>query len=262
VTVGDPVRTIPAAETGGEPIDAPGDRAFRPVEVAYRDLDGVPYDAPQSATVRPEELTRLALVIDGTAYPVRFTGASSATSYVTVARGGASDPALRVEFDGVTQEVDAAGRRDTGAAAGLYRASTRTLLASCGRSEVRRCDYDLWEYPWVEGLGWASARRPGATWVVALVQTWLRADRIRSGAAVCDADDLTGELAVTVDGARADERLDAPHPTYRGQPELAARGAYLLPPAAEHRLEVTSRWSCRFGDTSVARTVVDRARVR
>ncbi|GAA1538845.1 hypothetical protein [Nocardioides humi] len=269
VTVGDPVRTIPGDEVaGGKAIDAAGDREFRPVRVAYVDLEGAPASAPQDPSVDPAELTTLTLHVGDGAYRLPFSGTGEA-SYLEVAKTSGADFALDVEFDGVVQSVDAAGNRETGAAAGLYDAGTGLDLASCGEQEedtpagvdpasVRTCRYDLWEYPYVEGLGWASARDPEATWVVATAQTWLRADQIQVDGRPCRAAAMGGTLRVRVDGQPQTAELPVDANRRAGGHGLGARGAFLLPAADQHELEVTSTWGCRLGDRSEDVEMVDR----
>ncbi|MBM7519037.1 hypothetical protein [Nocardioides nitrophenolicus] len=257
VTVGAPVRTIPGAEvSGGQAVDAGRGREFLPVAVAYDDLLGVPYDAPQADT-DPTELTRLELHVGERGYRVPFVEVGR-TSYLEVPTGAADQLSLDVEFDGVTQSVDAAGERVTGLAEGLYHASTRTTLESCGDRDERTCRYDLWEYPYVEGLGWASQRRPDATWVVVTAQTWLRADQVRVDGEACRAEALGGSIRLRVDGEPATAELSVPANVRPGGHGLGAKDAFLVAPAPTHELEVTSTWGCRLGERSADREFVDR----
>lgn len=257
VTVGAPVSTIPAAEVGGgQAIDAGGGREFLPVAVAYDDLVGVPHDAPQADT-DPTELTRLDLHVGERTHRVPFAEGGR-TSYLEVAKGASDDLRLDVAFDGVAQSVDAAGQRVTGVAAGLYDASTRTALESCGEQVERTCRYNLWEYPYVEGLGWASQRQPDATWVVATAQTWLRADQVRVGGEACRPAAMGGSIAVRVDAGTPTEELSVAPNRRAGGHGLGARAAFLLAPADHHTLEVASTWGCRLGDRSADREFVDR----
>ncbi|TNM40407.1 hypothetical protein FHP29_10135 [Nocardioides albidus] len=268
LTVGAPVRTIPGDEVvGGAAIDADDDAEFLPVAVDYGRLEGVPWSAPLGST-DPEELTKLAVEVGGRSYPVPFDDVGG-RSYVEVPAGADDDLALEVTFDGVTQRIDAAGKRELGKAAGLYDATERTGVVSCGewdvdrpggapRATARRCGYDLWEYPWVAGRGWAAEREAGATWVVATADMWLRADEIRSGSTACESDDLDGRLLLRVDGRdRTDDvRAETGHPPGAGR--LVAQEVFLLPPAPQHDLEITSTWTCRIGDHDVEREFVDR----
>lgn len=265
VTIGKPVSRIPGDQVvGGEALEAAEDREFLPVQVDYADLEGTPADAPQDPAVDPADLTTLAVVLASHSYPVPFSDVREA-SYLDVAKASDAEPALEVGFDGVQQSVDAAGHRETGEAAGLYDASTRVDLVSCGEQGAdtpegvsRTCRYALWEYPYVEGLGWASKRTADATWVVVTAQTWLRADQIRSGEQVCRPTAMAGNSEVRVDGQPATGELPVAGNRRGGGRGLGSRGAYLLVPADQHGLEITSRWRCRIGEDITKVEFVDR----
>ena len=273
VTVGAAVRTIPGAEViGGRPIEAGDGRAFVPVELAYDDRAGVPWNAPLGSrkTADPAALSTVTLVLGDDAHRLAFPRVADRWYVETTVRDADRQPELRVAFDGVEQTVDAAGRRTTGEAAGLYTASTRRELVSCGRHDATRpkgapralgrsCAYDLWEFPWLAGRGWAADPRPGTTWVVATGDVWLRADELRDGVEACAPEDLTGSLRLRVDDT--DLTDDLVHEVLRppGFGRLTAQDAFLLPTAPEHRLELTSSWRCRIGDRTVERSDVDRA---
>ncbi|HWI43415.1 MAG TPA: hypothetical protein VNS81_07325 [Nocardioides sp.] len=263
VTVGDPVTTIPGDEVaGGDAIEAGDGHAFRPVQVAYDDLAGVPWNAPQDPAVEPGDLTRLTLDVGEDSARVPF-GDGSGRSYVEVARDAGSDLALEVEFDGVAQRVDAAGRREAGDAQGLYDdLTTPGRLSSCGEQAAdrpegapaavgRTCEYDLWSYPWLEGLGWASKRTSGATWVVATARTWVRADELRAGGEHCEAAGLQGATTLSVDGREPDEELTAKSFPVSGGRQLLEQDAFALPAASRHRLRITSTFRCRFSGETV-----------
>jgi hypothetical protein len=262
VTVGDPVRTIPGGEVvGRKAIEAGDGREFLPVGVSYDDIVGVPFDAPQDAT-DPDELTRLDLHVGDKAYRVPFDSVGT-LSYLEVPTAGDDALSLDVAFDGVSQSVDSAGKRETGdAAAGLYDASTRAELLSCGEGATdqaaRTCRYNLWEYPYVEGLGWASKRTSGTTWVVVTAQTWLRADQLPVDGKTCRAVAMGGSIRVRVDGEAGTAELPVDANNRAGGHGLGAKVAFLVPHADQHELEVTSTWGCRLGDRSADREFVDR----
>lgn len=270
VTVGKAVRTIPGDEVvGGKPVEADSGREFLPVAVVYDDLVGVPYDAPQ-AEVSPEKETDLALHVGDRSYRIPFDR-DTTRSYIELPSSTGGDVSLDVAFDGVSQSVDAAGRRDLGEAAGLYDASTRMELQSCGgeegsrldggdRSWLRTCRYNLWEYPYVEGLGWASKREPGTTWVVATAQTWLRADQLDADGMTCRPAAMGGSILVRVDGRSSTQELPVQANNLGNGHGLGAKEAFLLAPADQHDLEVTSTWGCRLGDRSADRKFVDRVK--
>lgn len=269
VTVGEPVTRIPGAEVvGGKALEAGDDREFLPVQVDYTDLEGTPADAPQDPAVDPADLTTLAVVLADQSYPLSFSDGPEA-SYLDVAKAPGAEPGLEVGFDGVQQSVDAAGHRETGEAAGLYGASTRLDLQSCGEQGAdspagasRTCRHALWEYPYVEGLGWASMRNAEATWVVVTAQTWLRADQIRSGGQACRTSAMAGNAEVRVDGQPAAADLPVAENRRGGGRGLGARGAFLLPSAEQHEVEITSRWRCRIGEDITKVEFVDRVASR
>ncbi|MBM9459652.1 hypothetical protein JK386_07035 [Nocardioides sp. zg-536] len=273
LTVGGQVRTIPAAQVAsGEAIEADGDRAFVPIRVEYRDLEGTPATAPQDPAVDPAELTRVSLVIGGASYPVPFSAADE-LSYLEVEQSSDDGLSLEVEFDGVPQSVDESGRRDEGESAGLYDASTRLELLSCGEetedrpegagaAPVRTCRYDLWQYPYLEGLGWASQAEPGAIWAVATAQTWLRADQVRGQGGGCRPGAMGGSARLSLDGQQAIEELPVVANQRAGGHGLGARAAFLVTPSPEHDLEIVSTWGCRLGDRSQDQAFVDRVSAR
>ncbi|MFD1246651.1 hypothetical protein ACFQ3F_02510 [Nocardioides ginsengisoli] len=273
LTVGEPVTTIPGDEVvGGKDVRADDGRSFVPVEITYHDRVGVPWNAPVASrkSADPAALTKVALVLGGEAHALELPRVTTRSYVETTSADAKRSPALKVDFDGVAQSVDAAGKRVTGEAAGLYTASTRRSLVSCGRHDAtrppgapralgRRCDYDLWESPWLAGRGWAFEKRPGTTWVVATGDVLLRPDELRRGARTCSPDELTGTLRLQVDGASLTDDLVHQQLQPPGFGRLVAQDAFLLPPATDHELELTSTWRCRIAGRTVEQTFVDRA---
>lgn len=270
VTVGEPVDSIPADEvTDGDVIEADEDHVFLPVRVVHDDLDGVPGSAPQ-ADIDPRTVTQVVLDVGSGVVDVPFETLDD-RSYLEVEQVGGLE--LEVTFDGVSQRVDERGRRTPGVATGLYDASQRTALRPCGNEleqvpdgvdprPLRTCRYELWEYPYVEGIGWASTTDDEMTWVVATAQTWLRADQIRLGSQSCDVDAMSGTLTLRVDGAAPDVELPVDANVRAGGRGLGARAAFRLPAADTHVLEAASDWTCQVGDRSAGASHEDRVTAR
>ncbi|WP_109510036.1 hypothetical protein [Nocardioides speluncae] len=99
-----------------------------------------------------------------------------AAAYFVGVEGGA-EPAIEIEFDGVTQTVDATGKRDAGDAAGLYDEATAAAPAET-RCDTERleggvtadmtCAWGVGAMAYVVDAGWAPH---AGVWTVASIRS-------------------------------------------------------------------------------------------
>lgn len=181
-TVGEPISTLRSGSADDlEERSAPEGGSFVPVVWRF-DPDAAPQAAARFVGDSPPPAT-LSLRIDGSDYELGSPyptagedGLTPRTPYYVAVDGDAEDIEIRVEYDGVTQSVDAlTGERAPGRADGLY--------DDAGGLEPPRCPAGGWqasepidfrveceiaalaETPYVGRLGgWAE---PGRTWLVA-----------------------------------------------------------------------------------------------
>jgi hypothetical protein len=225
VTVGAPLtRPLSGDEAADGAIHAPPvGGAFVPVAWTH---DPAALPAPLEVAGPHPELTAMALVADGTSYPL-------GSPYDVAAVGGTTDALVRVlyvavptlptrllisaDYDGATQTLDpASGQIGPGKAGALYHPVPRLTASSCrpgaqpGPAPRLACSVrDVAVVPYVPGAGWAD---PPEGWLVVHY-------RVDAGAA-----DLRG-VSLRLAGRAPVAVLDARRAAHRARGSVAFAGA-------------------------------------
>ncbi|HWJ09245.1 MAG TPA: hypothetical protein VNS46_07695 [Nocardioides sp.] len=120
ISAGKPTTELTADDTAQlEAVDAPDGSTFVPITWQYDAGTFGDYDDYLESDATPV----VDLVADRASYriPAPEPTGSGADSFYVLVEGDGEDASLSVDFDGVSQSVDlATGKRDAGAAAGLY----------------------------------------------------------------------------------------------------------------------------------------------
>lgn len=208
ITVGKPVSEVDPAETADVTTrSASGDNSLVGVVLDWDDGKSVP--DWQLPLLPPGTIDPVVTVVtkDRRVKLEAPTLPSTAAYFVGV--DGESEPAIEVEFDGVTQSVDPTGKRDPGEAAGLYDEATEAAPAEARCDSERlesgviadmTCNWGVGAMAYVAGVGWAS---DAGVWTVASIRSSYDSMTVASGGktaaytitGVDDASKLAGRRA-------------------------------------------------------------------
>lgn len=176
ITVGNPISEVGPAETADVTTrSASGDNSMVGVVLEWDGGEIVP--DWQLPLLPPGTIDPVVTVVAGERRVKLDVPTLPVSSAYFVGVEGEAEPAIDVEFDGVTQSVDPTGKRDTGEAAGLYDEATEAAPAEspCDSERLEggvvadlTCAWGMGAMAYVADVGWAPG---GGVWSVASVRT-------------------------------------------------------------------------------------------
>lgn len=262
IKLGQPVKTIPAADTAdGEPLVADDTERFVPVEVTNA-LDRT-FDSLVGPTFSDYPDAKVELLVGRKRYPVS-NNTHDQKSYIRVKTDAESRIGAAVTFDGLRQLIWADGERETGEAEVLYGYPEKAETALCDDGwkaasgspkvtfetkhfDASGCRFQAVEYPYVAGLGWSFKERDGSTW--AWVESTMRLAKasVQVGQKMRECDAIgAGKAMVTVDGEPAVKPISK-GTTATGGPAGLQQNVFLVDPTAKHTLRIEASYPCVVG---------------